>query len=80
MRRARSGIGEEAWRYRDPFGSVYHQLVAVAWSGHMALIWDPSVSVSLSKARKTPRVPPVSHPKSVTAALMISPLFTISPT
>lgn len=53
--------------------------VAVAWSGHMALIWDPSVSVSLSKARKTPRVPPVSHPVSVTAALRISPLFTVSP-
>lgn len=41
----------------------------------MALIWDPSVSVSLSKARK--RVPPVSHRESVTAALRISPLFTI---
>lgn len=54
--------------------------VAVAWSGHMALIWDPSVSVSLSKARKTPRVAPVSHPESVTAAFRVSPLFTISPT
>lgn len=54
--------------------------VDVAWSGHMALIWDPSVSVSLSEARKTPRVAPVSHPESVTAAFRISPLFTISPT
>lgn len=53
--------------------------VAFAWSGHMALIWDPSVSVSLSKARKTPRVPPVSQQESVTAAFRISPLFTIHP-
>lgn len=54
--------------------------VAVACSGHMALIWVPSVSVSLSKVCKTPRVPPVSQPQSVTAALRISPLFTVART
>lgn len=62
----------------DRFTTSEH--VAVAWSTHMALIWAPSVSLSLCKARKTPRVPPFSHPESMTAAFRISPLFTISST
>lgn len=71
------------WGIRDssPFCSgrvgLHQPSVAVAWSGHVALIWDSSVSASLSKARKSPRVPPVSHPESVTGALSIS-LFTES--
>lgn len=46
------GAGGRGW-IRDCVW-VGAAVVAVAWSGHVALIWDPPVSVSLSKARKIP--------------------------